>query len=90
MTDEMLQKGLEFISAVSNMPKGIPGIQDNMMLRVNFLEAIVRIAIQLNKQKKLNLTESQSLESFILNDVIPNTKDIIQEWEDFRKDKLWK
>ena len=39
------------------------------MLRVNFLEAIVRVSIYFNKQKKLNLTESQALENFINNDI---------------------
>jgi hypothetical protein len=48
-----------------------------MMLRVNFLEAIVRVSIYFNKQKKLNLTESQALENFINNDIIPNTLDIV-------------
>ena len=54
----MVLKGIEFISAVSNNPKGIPGFQENMMMRVNFLEAVVRISIYFNKQKKMNLTES--------------------------------
>ena len=71
---------MTFIASHSNMTTVI-GTQPEKLLRLQFLEAIVRLA----KEKYKDLaTYSESLEQLIENDIIPNCEFIWNEWHGFR------
>lgn len=86
ITNENLFKGIEFKSAQN---KSVPGAQDNHLMRFQFLEIIVRISVQVNRDRPTPVSESESLQYFIETELLPNCADILDEWQGFRDQKLW-
>ena len=48
-------------------------------------EVVVRLALVLNKTGGANLTESEAVQAFIEQEVVPKTQDIVDEWQGWRE-----
>ena len=72
-----------FKSAVSNMGK-LEGTQDNMMLRLQFFELLVRLGQAKYKKTDRTSNVADALRMIITKDILPNAVDIVEEWDGFR------
>ena len=66
-------------------------VKDGFLMRFQFLEAVVRVSMFLNKEKPKEdrLSPADALKEFIVNDILPNTQDIWDEWDTWRTKTLW-
>jgi len=79
---------MNFIASFSNMGK-LEGTQENMILRLQFLEAVVRLSNAKYRESGKFKTHSEALQYFIDNDIKPHCEDILKEWDGFRREQLW-
>lgn len=82
LTDKDLFKGIEF---KGTMQRGVEGVLDNQLMRFQFVEVVVRLALVMNKTAGANLTESEAVRTFIEQEVVSKTQDIVDEWQGWRE-----
>lgn len=60
-----------------------------MLLRLQFIECVTRLAGSKYKDSGKAKTFTEAFEMMIEHDIIPASKEIWEEWHSFRVKKLW-
>ena len=60
-----------------------------MLLRLQFIECLTRCAASKYKDSGKAQTYAEALEMMMENEIIPGSKEIWEEWHNFRVKKLW-
>lgn len=70
-------------------PKKTAGTQPDHLLRFQFLEWLIRLAKAKYLESKRVGLPSEALRMFLDKDILPNSVDIVEEWDGFRTNSLW-